>query len=101
MDNFVRTILDGIIHPLTYAWNHPSILDEIKTRVFLFKPEVCYDITPSATQLSLHFNILYFIIGLSCTLQLDHISTHLCTGARLGQRLRGSQTGSSSRSNHS
>jgi hypothetical protein len=29
-----------IIHPLAFAWNHPSILDEIKQRVILFKPEV-------------------------------------------------------------
>ncbi|KIL64797.1 hypothetical protein M378DRAFT_178583 [Amanita muscaria Koide BX008] len=32
-------IVKKIIHPLAFAWNHPSILDEIKQRVILFKPE--------------------------------------------------------------
>jgi hypothetical protein len=35
------TILEKIIHPLTYAWNHPTMIDELKPRLFLFKPEVC------------------------------------------------------------
>ncbi|KAM6490423.1 hypothetical protein JOM56_014096 [Amanita muscaria] len=32
-------IVKKIIHPLAFAWNHPSIFDEIKQRIILFKPE--------------------------------------------------------------
>lgn len=35
-------ILEKIVQPLTYAWNHPSILDEVKSRTILFKPEVSF-----------------------------------------------------------
>ena len=29
------------MQPLTYAWGHPSIIEEIKPRTFLIQPDVC------------------------------------------------------------
>jgi hypothetical protein len=40
LDELSSTILEKIIYPLTYAWNHSSLMDEIKPRVLLLKPEV-------------------------------------------------------------
>ncbi|KIL55667.1 hypothetical protein M378DRAFT_17747 [Amanita muscaria Koide BX008] len=34
-----ETIIQQVIHALVFAWNHPSILEEIKSRVVIFKPE--------------------------------------------------------------
>jgi hypothetical protein len=41
--NESRSIFRSMIHPLTNAWGHSSLIEEIKERVVLFEPEVSID----------------------------------------------------------
>lgn len=82
-DVFYSTILEKIIYPLTYAWNHPLVLNEIKRHVVLLKPSVSGHIY-NLVNVKILTQCESLWTGVPFGLQLDNILNNIISGRDMG-----------------